>query len=111
MHGQHDEDDDDEKLFTALQRGAGKSSPPRRHGKARRKETFVKLPLRWFEQVTRATRSPQVFVAVWLLHLAWKTGSATFPLPNGKLAECGVERRMKWRALANLEAAGSHVAR
>jgi hypothetical protein len=98
------DDEDDEKLF-ALQCGAGKPSAPRRRGKAR-KETFVKVPLWWFEQVTRATRSPQAFVAIWLLHLAWKAGSATFPLPNGKLTEHGAERRTKRRALANLEAAG-----
>ena len=46
------------------------------------------------------------FVCVWLLHLAWKSGSMTFPLPNGRLTKQGANRRAKRRALANLEAAG-----
>jgi hypothetical protein len=98
------EDDEDEKLFAEMQRAAA-SLPPRRSTKAR-KGAFVRVPLWWLEQVTRATRTPQAFVAVWLLHLAWKAGSMTFPLPNNKLAARGAERRMKRRALANLEAAG-----
>ena len=73
---------------------------------AMRKDTFVKVPLWWIEQATRATKSPQAFVCVWLLHLAWKAGSTTFPLPNGRLTKQGADRRAKRRALANLEAAG-----
>jgi hypothetical protein len=99
------EDDGDERMFAEVQRGAGKAVAPKRRSKAR-KETFVKVPLWWFEEATRATRSPQAFVAVWLLHLAWKAGSPTFKLSNDKLAERGAERRAKRRALANLEAAG-----
>jgi hypothetical protein len=99
------EDDEDEKLFAELQRGAGRASP-RRRGKARKEKPFVKVPLWWIEQATKATRTPQAFVAVWLLHQAWKAGSVTFPLPNSKLAERGAERRLKRRALANLEEAG-----
>jgi hypothetical protein len=106
VHGQHDEDDDDEKWFADLQRRTGKPPTPPRHGKARRKETFVKVPLWWFEQATRATKTQQAFVALWLLHLAWKASSTTFPLPNGKLAGHGAGRKAKARALASLEAAG-----
>ena len=73
---------------------------------AKRKDAFVKVPLWWIEQATRATRSPQAFVCVWLLHLAWKAGNMTFPLPNGRLTKQGADRRAKRRALANLEAAG-----
>jgi hypothetical protein len=103
---QGNEDDDDEKLFAELQRRTGKPSAPRRHGKARRKETFVKVPLWWFEQATRATRSPQAFVAVWLLHRFWKAKSPTFPVSNSQLGERGADRQIKRRALANLEKAG-----
>ena len=56
-----------------------------------RKDAFVQVPLRWFEAATRATRSPQAFVSVWLLHLAWKAKSPTFPVPNGQLDQRGVE--------------------
>jgi hypothetical protein len=71
-----------------------------------RPKVFVKVPLWWLEQVAKATRSPQVFVAVWLLHLSWKKGGLSFPLPNGRLALRGFDRQAKRRALANLERAG-----
>ena len=62
---------------------------------AKRKDTFVKVPLWWIEQATRATKSPQAFVCVWLLHLAWKAGNMTFPLPNARLTKQGADRRAK----------------
>ena len=71
-----------------------------------RKDAFVQVPLRWFEAATRATRSPQALVSVWLLHLAWKAKSPTFPVPNGQLGQHGVSRYAKYRALARLERAG-----
>jgi len=100
----HDQDDEDEKLLVEMQFTAA-NLPPRRRGKAR-KDTFVKVPLWWFEQVTRATRTQQAFVGIWLLHLAWKAKSTTFPVPNGQLGERGVDRRVKRKALASLEKAG-----
>jgi hypothetical protein len=71
-----------------------------------KKDTFVKVPLWWIEQATRATRSPQAFVCIWLLHLAWQSKSMTFPLPNDRLTKRGADKRVKRRALANLEKAG-----
>ena len=71
-----------------------------------RKDAFVQVPLWWLEAATRATRSPQAFVSVWLLHLAWKAKSPTFPVPNGQLGQRGVSRYAKYRALARLEKAG-----
>ena len=70
-----------------------------------RKDAFVQVPLCWFEAATRATRSPQAFMVVWLLHLAWKAKSQTFPVPNDQLSRCGVSRYAKYRALAKLERA------
>lgn len=79
------------------------AAPAKRKNK---KNLFVKVPLWWIEQVTRAVQSPQqVFVAVWLLHLAWDAGSSGFPVPNGRLGKRGVDRRIKRKALAALEAA------
>jgi hypothetical protein len=43
---------------------------------------------------------------VWLLHLAWKVKSPTFPVPNGQLEQHGVSRYAKYRALVRLERAG-----
>jgi hypothetical protein len=71
-----------------------------------KKDTFVKVPLWWIEQATRATRTPQAMVCVWLLHLAWQSKSMEFILPNDRLAKRGADRRVKRRALANLEKAG-----
>ena len=71
-----------------------------------KKDLFVQVPLWWIEQATKATRSPQAFVCVWLLHLAWQSKSASFPLPNDRLAKRGADRQAKRRALANLEKAG-----
>jgi hypothetical protein len=71
-----------------------------------RKDEFVKVPLWWIEQATRATRTPQAMVCVWLLYLSWKAKSMTFPLPNDRLSKRGADKRAKRRALANLERAG-----
>ena len=79
------------------------AAPAKRKNK---KDAFVKVPLWWIEQVTRATKSPQVFAAIWLLHLSWQAKSTTFTLPNARLAAQGVDRQAKRRALATLEKAG-----
>jgi DNA-binding transcriptional ArsR family regulator len=55
---------------------------------------------------SRGTRTPQAFVGIWLLYLAWKAKSTTFPVPNGQLGERGADRRVKRKALASLEKAG-----
>jgi len=80
-----------------------KAAAPVRKNK---KDAFVKVPLWWIAQVTRAAKSPQVFAAIWLLHLSWKAKSTTFTLPNARLATQGVDRQAKRRALATLEKAG-----
>jgi hypothetical protein len=72
----------------------------------KRKDAFVQVPLWWLEAAARATRSPQTFVVVWLLHLAWKAKKLTFPVPNDQLGRHGVDRRTKYRVLAKLERAG-----
>ena len=79
------------------------AAPVKRKSK---KDAFVQVPLWWLEAATRATRSPQAFVCVWLLHLAWKARRASFPVPNDRLAKGGVDRRMKRKVLAGLEKAG-----
>lgn len=99
------EADEDEKLFTEMQAAAA-NLPPRQRRERARKDTFVKVPLWWFEQATKATQTPQAFVCLWLLHLAWKAKKAEFPVPNGLLGRRGVDRRAKYRALARLEKAG-----
>jgi hypothetical protein len=51
-------------------------------------------------------KTPKALVWVWLLHTSWKTKSATFPFPNGKLKNAGTTRFTKRRALQELETAG-----
>jgi hypothetical protein len=50
--------------------------------------------------------SPGVLIAPLLIQLAWKTKSATFPLPNDLLARYGVDRKAKYWVLRRLEKAG-----
>ena len=94
-------ENDDERVFASLQRAAAANlQAGRPRGKARaHADTFVKVPLWWIEQATRATRTPQAFVCIWLLHLSWRARSPTFSLPNDKLNKRGADRRRKRRAL------------
>src|SRR6516225_9525368 len=98
------DDDDDEAEFQRIQRAV--SVHPSRVKARRRPDQFVQVPLWWAEQAAHATGTPKAFVWVWLLHLAWKAKSNTFPLPNGQLRAHGVHRDTKGLALRNLEAAG-----
>jgi hypothetical protein len=71
------------------------------------KKRFVQVPLWWAEAVAKvATGGATMLVSVYLLHMAWKAKSTTFPLPNGYLDRCGVSRKIKYRVLRELEAAG-----
>jgi hypothetical protein len=72
----------------------------------RKAEPFVQVPLWWIERMTRATGTARAFVGLWLLYLAWKTKSNKVTLPNGQLEARGVSRKVKSRALRQLEAAG-----
>jgi hypothetical protein len=69
-------------------------------------EAFVKVPIWWAVEATKATKTPKALVWIRLLHAAWKTKNSSFPLPNGLLAKDGVTRFAKYRALRELEAAG-----
>jgi hypothetical protein len=69
-------------------------------------EPFVKVPLWWIVQATKATNTGKALVCVELLYAAWRAKRRTFPLPNGRLAKLGVSRYAKQRALRDLERAG-----
>jgi hypothetical protein len=72
----------------------------------RRDDPFVKVPLQWAAKAAKATKTPKALVWIWLLHINWKTKSATFPFPNTKLKNAGATRFTKRRALQELEIAG-----
>jgi hypothetical protein len=101
----HD-DEQEEREFLRYQRTAGDLAVKSTTRKVKAADKFVQVPLWWAEQAARATGTPKAFVWIWLLHLAWKAKSNTFPLPNGQLHDRGVNRLAKHRALRELEAAG-----
>lgn len=74
--------------------------------KRKKAEPFVKVPLWWAIEATKATRTPKALVWIELLHTSWRVKSLTFPLPNERLKRVGISRYMKYRALRELEAAG-----
>jgi hypothetical protein len=100
------DDEQEEEEFLRYQRAASKPAIKSTASKAKATDKFVKVPLWWAEQAARATGTPKAFVWIWLLHLAWKAKSNTFPLPNGQLRDHSVHRNTKDRALRELEAAG-----
>jgi hypothetical protein len=74
--------------------------------KAKRRQNFIRFPYRWFE-VLQKERSGRVYrVALFLLYRNWRNQGRPIPLSNLLLADVGVARREKWRALANLERLG-----
>lgn len=75
-------------------------------GKRRTAEPFVLMPLWWVERAAPAVRSPVTLVLVELLRAAWRAKSATFPLSNVRLNRLGVTRKVKRRALQDLETVG-----
>ena len=74
--------------------------------KRKKVEPFVKVPLWWIAEATKATNTRKALVCIELLHAAWKAKRMTFPLPNGRLEKLGVSREAKRRALYELERAG-----
>jgi hypothetical protein len=67
---------------------------------------FTLLQLEWAADTAKAARTPGAMIWILLCYLAWKTKSTTFPLSNMLLAPYGVDRKTKYRILANLEKAG-----
>ena len=92
---------DADEVFAELQH-----APPRKRRGKSSKDPFAMVPLWWIEQAARAAETPRAFVLVWLLHLAWRARSMTFPIPNGALAKRGVSRWVKYEVIDALEEAG-----
>jgi hypothetical protein len=72
----------------------------------RRDHLFAKVYLQPAAKAAKATQNHQLFVWIWLQHLAWDSHSSTFPVPNAALAQYGISRAVKWKALESFEAAG-----
>jgi hypothetical protein len=100
-----DDDEDDEREFLTLQRVAATPPPVKiQTRKPKTADRFARVPLWWVEQAAKVTNTPGALVLVWMLYLAWKTKSNTFPLANTQLR--GVHRNTKYKMLRELEAAG-----
>jgi hypothetical protein len=74
----------------------------------KRREQFVMVPMRWREMLGAMPRASGIIhqVALHVLYLHWKNQGKPFKLPNGLLHYDGIDRRAKWRALADLERRG-----
>jgi hypothetical protein len=70
------------------------------------KGRFVRLPGEWAHRLCQAKHLGTYKVAVYLLHLNWKSRGRPIRLPNAALAQMGVGRDAKWRALLELETLG-----
>jgi hypothetical protein len=74
--------------------------------KTKREEAFALVPLARAAEVTKCMRVRGAMVWIVLLYLAWKNKSPTVQLSNEILEHYGINRHMKYRALATLEAGG-----
>ncbi len=101
-----DDEEADEREFLAFQqRSAGAPAPNKVKTRARKiTDRFALVPIWWVEQAAKAANTPRSLVLIWLMYLAWKTGSHTFPLTNVQLR--GVHRNTKYKVLRELEEAG-----
>jgi hypothetical protein len=74
--------------------------------KRRWTRAFALMPLKETASMFRAMSQPKAMVATVLRYQAWKAKGRSFALSNALLAKYGVHRNSKYRAIAELEAAG-----
>ncbi len=72
----------------------------------RRRQQFVKVPLSWIKILSGVRRASTLRVTLYLLYRHWKDGGKSITLSNIVLAEWGLTKWQKWRALAELERLG-----
>lgn len=81
-------------------------TPESKHREEKKRQKFIMVPLSWKERLAKTRHRATVFVALQLLHMAWKHPDKPVTLSNGWLTECGVRRSEKQKALVELEAVG-----
>lgn len=74
-----------------------------RRNAARKKRTFIKIPLEWSHRLSHTKHAYTRAVLDCLLLLAWRGGAVSVVLSNLALRDWGVPPREKSRALAELE--------
>ena len=74
----------------------------------KRREKFVKVPMTWYEKLSKPPPRGRCtcLVAWYLLYLNWKNHGKPFKLANGMLNYDGLSRDSKMRALRDLERRG-----
>jgi hypothetical protein len=80
--------------------------PSAKKQKAKQEEAFALVPLARAAEVTKCTKTQGAMVWIVLVYLAWKNKNPTVSLSNETMRRYGVNRHVKYRALAMLEAAG-----
>jgi hypothetical protein len=68
----------------------------------KRRQQFIQMPMTWYERL-RGADGQTYRVALYLLHLHWKTKGDPIKLANGMLAIDGVPPTTKRRAIRDLE--------
>ena len=81
-------------------------SPKKTERRRRLGGAFAICPLAAAAEACKALRTPQMMVWLFLLHKARLTSNPVVIVTNGPLAELGIDRKTKYRALINLEKAG-----
>jgi hypothetical protein len=72
----------------------------------RSREPFTKFPHSWESRLLKTRRVSTYRVALRLLYLHWKAAGRPILLANAALAEKGVSRYSKWKAMAELARLG-----
>jgi hypothetical protein len=60
----------------------------------------------WVQQLQKASCTSTYRLALYLLFYHWKNGGSAITVSNVAVAEYGISRRQKWRALTELEHLG-----
>ena len=89
-----------------LEQAAGNSAVSTRRKWERHKDQFVKVPMAWVRQLQKASGTSTYRLALYLLFCHWKNGGRANTVSNVAVAEYGISRRQKWRALTELEHLG-----
>jgi hypothetical protein len=75
---------------------------PAKARRRRQEEPFAMVPLRFAQEMAKASKSPATIICIRLFYLSWKAKSPTVALSNRD----GIYRNSKARVLRDLEAAG-----
>jgi hypothetical protein len=85
---------------------ASNSALSTRRRRERCKDQFVIVPMAWVRQLQKASGTSTYRLALYLLFCHWKNGGSAITGSNLAVAEAGISRRQKWRALTELEHLG-----